>query len=218
MPVPLALSLPLTIIGTLVLASVFEGMLHQFVLHTGQKKILFGWLYGAYHAHAIEHHPAYRGDEYHQPAPVDEQKISLGWYTLPLTLLATSPITAAVWLTLGQVCGIAVLVTISLYYVFYEFLHWHMHFPKKDGTPRWYHKYPPLKNLFDWFDKRHYVHHMIDDTNFNVVLPVYDLIVGRYTTNEERVPWALRRRKRRAMARSARLRTEHSRRKTTRVR
>ncbi len=204
----------LTVFATIVFASVVEGLLHQFILHTGQKKVLFGWLYGAYRAHAIEHHPAYRGDDYHQPAPVDEQKISLGWYTLPIVLLVTSPIYYAVWVWLGPGAGLAMPITVTLYYTFYEFLHWHMHFPKADGSARWYHKYPPLKNLFDWFDKRHYIHHLIDDTNFNVVLPVYDLMTGRYTTKEGQLPWAIRIRKRRAIARSEKLRTE---RKSTRV-
>ena len=200
----------LVVLGSVIIASVAEGLLHQFILHTGQKKVLFGWLYGAYHAHAIEHHPAYRGDDYHQPAHEDEQKISLGWYTLPLILLVTSPITWGLYSWLGLGAGIAFPATVICYYTFYEFLHWHMHFPKADGSARWYHKYPPLKNLFDWFDKRHYIHHMIDDTNFNVVIPVYDLMVGRYTTKEGHLPWAIRVRKKRALARSEKLREERA--------
>lgn len=198
----------LTVLGTIGIASVLEGLLHQFVLHTGQRKFLFGWLYGAYHAHAIEHHPAYREEQYHRPAPDHESPISLGWYTLPITLALTSPLTYGVWVWLGPAAGIAVPVTLSLYYVMYEFLHWHMHFPRPDGKPRWYHAFPPTKQLFEWFDKRHYIHHISDDRNFNVVLPVYDLVTGRYTTTEEQTPWAVRIRKQRAMKRSQALRAE----------
>lgn len=188
------------------LASVLEGLFHQFILHRGQKKLLGGALYIAYHKHSIEHHPAYRGEDYHRDAPDDEAKISLGPWMMPATYVLTSPVTIVLWLTLGPVAGWTFLATLLCYYMAYEFLHWHMHFTRPDGKPRFYHSWAPSKQLFLWFDRRHYIHHMADDRNFNVVLPIYDLALGRYSVREDQVPWAVRKRKARAASRADALR------------
>jgi hypothetical protein len=200
------LIITLIVLGTIVLASVVEGLLHQFILHTPQKRLLGGLLYKAFHAHAVEHHPAYRDEHYHRPAPDYEKKVSLEWYTLPLLLIFTAPITWLVWATLGWACGITVPITLTVYYIAYETLHWHMHFPAKDGQPRWWYRIKPVKAYFDWFDKRHFIHHLADDRNFNVVLPFYDLATGRYTMDEKSIPWAIRIRTKRNLRKSEEIR------------
>ncbi|MBA3725433.1 MAG: hypothetical protein H0W86_03035 [Armatimonadetes bacterium] len=182
----------LTVLGMIVVSSVIEGLLHQFILHTPQKKVLGGILYPAFNAHAIEHHPAYRDEHYHREAPDHEKRISLEWYTLPIMLIITSPISWFLWTRFGVGPGLAVPITMTLYYATYETLHWHMHFPPRNGKLRWFENIKPVKIYFDWFDKRHFIHHLADDRNFNVVLPVYDLLTGRYTTNERNIPWAIR--------------------------
>ncbi|MBS1716026.1 MAG: hypothetical protein JST30_16995 [Armatimonadetes bacterium] len=202
------LTVSLVALACLVFASVLEGLFHQYILHTPQKKLFGGALFMSYHLHSIEHHPAYRAENYHRPAPDEEKPISLGPLMWPSTMIVTSPITFLVWKTLGWQAGLAVPVTLTLYYAAYEFLHWHMHFPRPDGKPRWYHRFPPTKELFEWFDKRHYVHHIADDRNYNVVLPFYDLAFGHYTTNESVVPWAVRRRKARALRKSEEIRKQ----------
>lgn len=197
------------VLFSVVFASVIEGLFHRYILHTPQRRIFKGRLYAAFDKHALQHHPEYREENYHKAPDHYESPISLGPLMWPATMLFTSPVTVGLWLWLGPV-ALVFPATLSAYYVMYEFLHWHMHFPKPDGTPRWYHKFPPTKNLFEWFDKRHYAHHMIDDTNFNVVLPVYDLVVGHYTTDYNNIPWGIRRRKRRALAKSERLRQQYA--------
>src|SRR5690349_10330682 len=84
-------------IGGTAVASTLEGLFHQFILHKGQKKILGGALYVAYHKHAIEHHPAYRGDDYHRDAPFGEAKISLGPLMMPAVLVFTAPVSVLLW-------------------------------------------------------------------------------------------------------------------------
>jgi hypothetical protein len=196
----------LTAIATVVLASILEGLLHQFILHTPQKKLLGGVLYGAFHSHAIEHHPAYRAESYHQPPNEKESKISLGWYTLPLVLAILSPIAYLLWRFVGVASAITFMGTLVAYYTTYELLHWHMHFPKNDGTRKKILMVFPFRQIFDWFDRRHYVHHLADDRNYNVVIPVYDLLTGRYTTDIEKVPWANRLRTKRNLKKSQALR------------
>jgi len=190
-------------------ASIIEGLFHQFILHTPQRRLFGGKLYAAFDKHALQHHPEYREDDYHKVPDHHENPISLGPLMWPATMLFISPVTIGLWMWLGPV-AVTFPIVITLYYVMYEFIHWHMHFPKADGTPRWYHRYPPTKNLFDWFDKRHYAHHMIDDLNFNVVIPFYDLMIGHYTMDHTKLPWGIRRRKAKAMAKSERLRQEYA--------
>ncbi|MCW5935996.1 MAG: hypothetical protein KIT11_01650 [Fimbriimonadaceae bacterium] len=207
---PTVLVVALVVLGCVVFASVIEGLFHRYILHTPQKKLLRGLLIPSYISHSVEHHPAYRGEDYHRDAPETEQPISLGPMMWPATMLVTSPITIAVWLTLGPAAGIAVPATFTLYYIAYEFLHWHMHFTRPDGEPRWYHSWPPSRQLFQWFDKRHYIHHMDDSRNYNVVLPFYDIFTGHYSLSEESVPWGIRRRKAKAMAKAAKIRAERA--------
>lgn len=197
-------------VGTLVLASLIEGFLHQFVLHTNQKRLLFGVLKGAFRAHSMEHHPAYRGSNYHRPAPQGEKRISLGWYTLPLILAILFPVFVLLGVYVSWLSASVFYGGLILYYTAYEFLHWHMHFPSKDGKPRWYARVRVTRGVFRWFDARHYVHHLADDRNFNVVLPLYDLVFGRYSTCIEHVPWAVRWRQRRARRRSEALRKQRT--------
>lgn len=211
------MTLPLTLLVvalfTLCLSSVLEGLFHQFILHRAQKRLFGGALVVAYHKHSNEHHPQFRGDQYHRDAPEDEHKISLGPLLFPSALILTSPVSVGLWFVSPWASGTFVGVMFA-YYMAYEFLHWHMHFTRPDGRPRFYHAWPPSRQLFEWFDKRHYLHHDADDRNFNVVLPVYDLACGRYTTREGVDPWAVRRRKRRAAERSAQLRLEAERSKS----
>ncbi len=198
----------LTALACVFICSIIEGLFHQYILHTPQKKLLWGILFRSYHAHSIEHHPAYRGEDYHREAPPEEQPISLGPLMWPALMVFTSPLTILAFLWLGPAAGWTVPITFTLYYITYEFMHWHMHFPRKDGKPRFYHAFPPSRQLFQWFDKRHYVHHIADDRNYNVIFPIYDLITGHYTTDENVIPWAVKKRKARALKKSEEIRNE----------
>ena len=196
----------ISIAATIVLASIVEGLFHQFILHTHQKRLLGGVLKAAFVAHALEHHPQFRADKYHHEPTEHDKKISLEWFTLPIVLIMFIPIAYGAYLLFGWGAAIAVYAVITTYYAFYEFLHWNMHFPGDDPRGRWFRRFQPLKGLFKWFDERHFVHHLADDRNFNVVLPIYDLMIGRYTTDVERIPWAVRRRTRKNLEKSAELR------------
>src|SRR5205085_1931654 len=91
----------LVVLSCVAVCSIIEGIFHQFILHTPQRKFLGGALFMSYHYHAIEHHPAYRAEDYHRPAPDTEQPISLGPFMWPALMIVTSPITIGVWLWLG---------------------------------------------------------------------------------------------------------------------
>lgn len=196
------------VVALTILASVVEGIFHQFILHTPQKRLLWGLLQRAFHAHALEHHPKFRADKYQQTPGPEDSKISLEWYFLPTVLLLFSPLTIGAWMLWGFWEALTVVLTTTAYYTAYEFLHWNMHFPKKGERLRWFRRFQPLKCIFEWFDRRHFVHHLADDRNFNVVLPIYDILVGRYSVNITHIPWAIRLRKKRNLRRSQKLREQ----------
>jgi hypothetical protein len=211
----LVLEIALVALLSVVSCSIVEGLFHRYILHTRLKGPIGDLLEVSYVSHAIEHHPAYRGEDYHRPAPEEEKPISLGPVMWPALMILVSPVTVGLWMWRGPAVALTVPIAYTLYYIMYEFLHWHMHFPRKDGKPRWYHAFPPSRQLFEWFDKRHYVHHDADDRNFNVVFPVYDLMVGTYTTDPNVIPRAILKRKAKALAKSAAIRAEVEAKKST---
>jgi hypothetical protein len=61
-------------------------------------------------------------------------------------------------------------VTIALYYAAYEFIHWCMHLPKARRVETWW--------MFRRLNGHHLLHHRYMHKNFNVVLPLADLLFG----------------------------------------
>jgi sterol desaturase/sphingolipid hydroxylase (fatty acid hydroxylase superfamily) len=68
----------------------------------------------------------------------------------------------------GLLCGAAVSCTI--YYAAYEYLHWCMHLPKRRHVER--------SGIFFRLNGHHLLHHRYMHKNFNVVMPLADLLLG----------------------------------------
>jgi sterol desaturase/sphingolipid hydroxylase (fatty acid hydroxylase superfamily) len=68
----------------------------------------------------------------------------------------------------GLVCGAALACTV--YYAVYEYLHWCMHLPRKRHVER--------SGIFFRLNGHHLLHHRYMRKNFNVVLPLADLLLG----------------------------------------
>jgi sterol desaturase/sphingolipid hydroxylase (fatty acid hydroxylase superfamily) len=66
------------------------------------------------------------------------------------------------------VCGAALAFT--SYYSVYEYLHWCMHLPRKRPVER--------SGIFFRLNGHHLLHHRYMHKNFNVVLPLADLLFG----------------------------------------
>jgi hypothetical protein len=58
----------------------------------------------------------------------------------------------------------------ALYFTAYEYMHWCMHLPKKRHVER--------SGIFYWLNGHHLLHHRYMHKNFNVVLPLADLLLG----------------------------------------
>ena len=68
----------------------------------------------------------------------------------------------------GVLSGAA--MSCALYFTAYEYMHWCMHLPKKRHVER--------SVIFYWLNGHHLLHHRYMHKNFNVVLPLADLLLG----------------------------------------
>ncbi len=175
--------------------SYFEWVLHRFFMHRPHKYLKY-----PFRTHALTHHKLYRADESYHYSPErvaemakergwklkdGETKITMAWWNGPLiVLLGPFPfyivafvfgyfgLTTVAWTIVGT--GI---FTGACYYGTYEYLHYCMHLPKKRRLELWW--------PFKYIDGHHILHHRYPSKNFNVVLPLFDYLLGTLITQPE---------------------------------
>ena len=159
-----------TSIGTLiaiVYASIFEWILHRFLMHRP-----IGSFDYPFRRHALVHHRIFKSDHtYHLINDKDKETIPMAWWNGPaLVAISSSPFVLASLLTghWGILSGAA--LAISAYYGAYEYMHWCMHLPRKRHVER--------SGIFFRLNGHHLLHHRYMNKNFNVVLPLADLCLG----------------------------------------
>jgi sterol desaturase/sphingolipid hydroxylase (fatty acid hydroxylase superfamily) len=123
--------------------------------------------------HVFLHHRVFgAGAGYQVRHEGDQALILFEWWQGPLLLAAHAP---ALW-TLQWASGLPLLggglSALAAYYLVYETLHWCMHNPTGRRVER--------TRLFRRLDAHHRLHHRTWYANFNVVLPVGDLLFGTY--------------------------------------
>jgi hypothetical protein len=151
-----------------------EWALHRNVMH----RRLRGFSY-PFKAHALKHHRLFKADfSYHLQDGKVKKKIRMAWWNgVAIAVILGIPfylVTYAVALC-GDVVAAKIIGWTSLgiflgYYATYEYLHWCMHEPKNRMVER-------LK-IFQWLNGHHILHHKSQDSNFNVVLPLADWVLG----------------------------------------
>ena len=150
-----------------ILASFFEWTLHRFFMH----RETMGWRY-PFERHALVHHRVFRADHtYHLINERDKETIPMAWWNGPVLIaICLLPFLIAALLSRkwGLLCG--GIVAFVLYYSAYEYLHWCMHLPKRRHVER--------SGIFFRLNGHHLLHHRYMHRNFNVVLPVADLLLG----------------------------------------
>ena len=148
-------------------ASVFEWILHRYLMHRP-----FGKFRYPYERHALIHHRVFRADHtYHLIHEKDAKTIPMAWWNGPaLIAVGIQPFVLAAWLSgkWGILAG-AVMVCIG-YYAAYEYIHWCMHLPKRRHLER--------SGIFFRLNGHHLLHHRYMHKNFNVVLPLADACFG----------------------------------------
>ena len=172
------MSIAITILVTFVVgtayASIFEWVLHKYVMHRPIWKFRY-----PFETHALTHHRLFRADHsYHLQTWAGREKIGMAWWNGPtLIALATTPfILVAMCLRnfidpheVGAIL-VASFCVIAGYYAAYEYLHWCMHLPRS----RWVERL----HIFRRLNGHHILHHRYIGTNFNVVLPFADFLFG----------------------------------------
>lgn len=153
-------------------ASFFEWTLHRYVMHRP-----LGFFRYPFEAHAFTHHRIFRADDsYHCTDVRNQGKIPMAWWNGPvIVLLGSIPFymgalpfvftgfSAIAWIIIGIGFGVS-----SSYYGAYEYLHWCMHLPKARRLEK--------SRLFRRLNGHHLLHHRFPSTNYNVVLPLADVV------------------------------------------
>jgi hypothetical protein len=166
-----------TFVLAVVYANLLEYVFHRWVMHAPGSL-----LPGIGVAHVRLHHDRFEGDgAYHLVRAQDRPHIRLfTWWQATLWLLAHAAMAAALqWMTGWPVFGPS-LVALAAYYVVYECLHWCMHAP----AGRWI----EATRLFQRLDANHRLHHRRWTTNFNVFLPLGDLMFGTLLRSDRERP------------------------------
>lgn len=150
-----------------VYASMFEWGLHRFLMHRPIGRFRY-----PFERHTLVHHRIFRADHtYHLIHEHDKETIPMAWWNGPaLIVIGLVPFLLASVLShqWGLLCGAA--VAFAGYYGGYEYLHWCMHLPRKRHVER--------SGIFFRLNGHHLLHHRYMRKNFNVVLPLADLLLG----------------------------------------
>lgn len=154
-------------IAGVLFSSLFEWTLHRYFMH----RPTFNFRY-PYEAHTLVHHRIFKADHtYHLIHEDDKKTIPMAWWNGPvLVALGLLPflVFAIVSEKWGTLCGAA--MACAGYYAAYEYMHWCMHLPKRRHVER--------SGIFFRLNGHHLLHHRYMKKNFNVVLPLADLILG----------------------------------------
>src|SRR3989338_8984007 len=166
------------LITGVVYASLFEWVLHRYVMHRP-----LGWLRFPYEKHAQTHHRIFRADDsYHLRRAEDRLTIPMAWWSgMVLVATASSPFWLAGWLLGSLVAPLGVTVALTCCYTEYEYLHWCMHLPKG----RWFER----TWLFRKINGHHLLHHAFHGCNYNVTWPPIGDFVFRTLRSRSRAPF-----------------------------
>ena len=152
---------------SVVYGSFFEWLLHRYVMHRPLGKFRY-----PFEAHALIHHRVFKADDsYHLIHPKDAKTIPMAWWNGPVLIaVGIIPFIAVSWLLGRWSLLFGALSASAVYYATYEYIHWCMHLPKKRNLER--------SGIFFRLNGHHLLHHRYMGKNFNVVLPLADLLLG----------------------------------------
>jgi hypothetical protein len=150
--------------------SFFEWYWHKLWMHTPRTPK------EAFHGHTIVHHGLYKSDESYFVADGEHpEHILLKPYALPAIVIAHIPLVLLIEHFVHHT-AIGGIVSMTLYFVIYEYMHWNMHVPRGHFVER-----------FRWFQflrNHHRLHHKHFMKNFCVLLPLADLCLGTLITEQ----------------------------------
>jgi hypothetical protein len=142
--------------------------------------------------HHIIHHGIFAGDHTYHAGPtqdpvtrsenlnteLEKWTIPMAWWQgFALVAIASSPWWIVIWIVPGSnlftiLFGAGITVGLGIYFAIYEYFHWCMH----DPQDRWFER----TSIYQFMDYHHLNHHKHMGRNFNVVLPIADLLFRTY--------------------------------------
>jgi sterol desaturase/sphingolipid hydroxylase (fatty acid hydroxylase superfamily) len=154
----------------IIYGSFFEWYWHKLWMHTPRPPK------EAFRGHTIVHHGLYKGDQsYFVPEGQHPEHILLKPYALPAIVIAHLPVVFLIEHFVHHTAIGGITATI-LYFLVYEYMHWNMHVPRKQFVER-----------FRWFQflrSHHHLHHRYFQKNFCVLLPLADVCLGTFATEQ----------------------------------
>ena len=155
------------------LGSLIEWIVHKEFMHSVR------FMRTPHRRHAIEHHSQRRA-----PGKFFAKEEELKEYHLfetsfmPILWLLHFPLFFAFHWFFGPWAGVGVALGTGTYVFAYEILHWYIHCPDEFWfrNSRWFH----------FLIEHHRRHHNRSDSNYNVVFPLADLILGTLTFRDVR--------------------------------
>ncbi len=165
--------LTLAFVAAVVYSSLLEWFLHKHFMHSTR------FLREPFERHAVQHHGMHRsGRSFFADLREEPRYMLIGASFFPILWLLHVPIFAAIEFLIARGAGIGVALGTVAYCTAYEMIHWCEHVPKD----RWFER----TRWFQFLLEHHRVHHKHARKNYNVVLPLGDLLFG--TLSLERLP------------------------------
>jgi Fatty acid hydroxylase superfamily len=154
----------LGLLGALVYGSFLEWFIHRYFMHTDRLlKVTF-------QRHAIEHHADRRAFRTFYAQPEENVQYHLVESSfIPILWLMHLPGCVLIgWLT-APMAGVGVALGTLLYTIGYESIHFFIHTPRNYRFQR--------TRLFRFYCEYHRIHHHKARWNYNIVLPLADVVL-----------------------------------------
>ncbi len=164
----------LGLLGSLIYGSFLEWFIHRQAMHTPKISKL------AFERHAIMHHTERRSlKSFYIPEEDPAQHYHLGESSfIPVLWAVHFPAYLLVWKLSNLWAGIGVAAGGLLYMLGYEIIHFYIHAPKGYRFQK--------TRLFRYYCEYHRVHHHKARLNYNIVIPLADLVLRTFSLEEIR--------------------------------
>ncbi len=163
----------LGLLGAVVYGSFFEWFAHKHVMHTQRFSKL------AFQRHVVDHHQTRRSLRNFYIAPQDKKTYHAGETSVvPILWALHFPLYALLYWLCGMPAAIGAAIGCGLYIGGYELLHFFIHAPKN----YWFQR----TRLFRFYCEYHRVHHLKPRKNYNIVLPLADVLLRTLSLEDMR--------------------------------
>lgn len=168
---------------TYLLALAFEWRAHKDLLHRRTPPL--GFLYDK---HERMHHILYTHEDMAMRSPREWNLVLMPKLAIVLVLVGMAPVYLVVsWLTAPN-CALLTLATMLAFFLSYEWLHLSYHLPAGSRIG----SLPFIRRLRAWHE-RHHDPRLMKAWNFNVTVPLFDVVHGTLWTPERAAARARRR-------------------------